>query len=164
MPVTFRDFKTLKCANWLNEEVVNALISLMPQHVLDTSFFVAVFQEYLGKSGINLPNLSRLLVPINTEKTRWMCAEVDLVRHTVTTYDSQGHNPEPGQVLATVLGQRLQTDFSVHVGKCPEQTNSCDSGVFMLANLSLLALGRPLDYKYLVDMRKTLALRLLKLD
>jgi Ulp1 family protease len=125
---------------------------------------IAVLQECLGKSGINLPSLSRLLVPIDTEQTHWVYAEVDLVRHTVTTYDSQGHNPEPGQVLATVLGQRLQTDFSVHVGKCPEQTNSCDSGVFMLANLSLLALGRPLDCKHSVDMRKTLAVRLLKLD
>jgi len=179
-PIKRTDLRTLKPPNWLNDEVVNASAALMPvlPHIMimNSFFFETISQEYVRES-INVPKLKRilsrrgfndsitkLLVPINIKKTHWICAEVDFVNNAVITYDSLGANPMPGTALAVVLGKYLGKEFSIRVGKSPLQENGHDCGVFMTANLSLLAQNLPLEYSQhlLKDFRKVIAVRILR--
>mmetsp|Transcript_6986 Transcript_6986/g.12816 ORF Transcript_6986/g.12816 Transcript_6986/m.12816 type:complete len:159 (-) Transcript_6986:1634-2110(-) len=144
--------------------------------IMNSFFFETISQEYVRES-INVPKLKRilsrrgfndsitkLLVPINIKKTHWICAEVDFVNNAVITYDSLGANPMPGTALAVVLGKYLGKEFSIRVGKSPLQENGHDCGVFMTANLSLLAQNLPLEYSQhlLKDFRKVIAVRILR--
>lgn len=144
--------------------------------LMNSFFFETISQEYV-RQPINadkikrilkrrgcVPATSRLLVPINIKNTHWLCADVNLHQNAITTYDSLGLNPEPGRALAVVLGKSLQKVFSVDAGESPKQENGYDCGVFMIANLSLLARDLPLDYsqKHILDFRKATALRILR--
>jgi sentrin-specific protease 1 len=140
---------------------------------MNSFFFVTVSQEYVAQA-VNTNKLkrillkrglraaiTRLIVPINLRQTHWLCADVDLSGRTVTIYDSLGLNAEPGRALALVLGKYFQAEFRIEAGISPQQENGYDCGVFMLMNLSLLAVGQPLDFSQedIPRLRKAMSLR-----
>mmetsp|Transcript_692 Transcript_692/g.1266 ORF Transcript_692/g.1266 Transcript_692/m.1266 type:complete len:347 (+) Transcript_692:4095-5135(+) len=178
VPVKFKDFRSLKYPNWLNDEVVNACVGLMPAQqgyiLMNSFFYVTLAQEFMTKA-VNSNKIRRILnkrgfksstsnilLPINLEKTHWICADVDLPGRSISIYDSLDQGTGPGYIIGEVMGRVFSKEFTVVSGNCPEQLNSCDCGVFMLTNLSLLAAGLPLVYeqRHIARMRKALAVRL----
>jgi sentrin-specific protease 1 len=143
---------------------------------MNSFFFVTVSQEYLAeavntkklerilrKRGLNTAT-TRLIVPINLEQTHWLYCDVDLSGRTVTIYDSCELDTEPGGALALVLGNYFQIEFRAEAGISPQQDNGFDCGVFMVMNLSLLAVGQPLDFSQedIPRLRKVLAQRIVR--
>jgi Ulp1 family protease len=78
------------------------------------------------------------MVPICLSN-HWLCCDVDLSRSTVTIYDSCNSDANPGRAVALVLGKYFQIESSIEAGISPQQDTGYDCGVFMLMNLSLLA-------------------------
>jgi sentrin-specific protease 1 len=92
IPVTYSDIQLLTPGTWINDELVNAYINLLPnaegRHFIHNSFFYITLCQ-MSKGAINLKktariykrrkvtsilSLERIFVPINVNNVHWTAA------------------------------------------------------------------------------------------
>lgn len=103
----YKDIAKLAPATWLNDEIVNAYIKLLPDNdgesFIHNSFFYTKIEGLATKGNFNLRQLARiykkrkvtniftvkrLFFPINMRSVHWVFACVNMSTATIEYYDS----------------------------------------------------------------------------
>ena len=108
IPITVHDLKCLQPQQWLNDEVVNAIIELINSakinyssecyHVMNSNFFAKLVEggspNHLKVArwtkGINVFALDRLCIPIHLNQNHWALAVINLAEECFEYFDSLG--------------------------------------------------------------------------
>lgn len=171
--VTRKDFLTLEDGMWINDEIVNAIATLLLEnerndfYCMSTFFFESLSGTgdgicYAKVEGItkNIDIFAKkyLLVPVNQTRNHWLLAIVVLAPFHQSTapsfqiYTLDSFAPDSNCLHASVAHQlsaylvaeakskqkailTLRQIKWIHAEKAPQQHNSWDCGVYMLAYL-----------------------------
>jgi hypothetical protein len=108
IPITVHDLKCLQPQQWLNDEVVNAIIELINSaktnysrhcyHVMNSNFFAKLVEggtpNHLKVArwtkGINVFALDRLCIPIHLNQNHWALAVINMAEECFEYFDSLG--------------------------------------------------------------------------
>ncbi|GAB0495956.1 hypothetical protein MMPV_007266 [Pyropia vietnamensis] len=171
VPITRGDVDRLLSRRWLNDEVVNAMCTLMqwrnertvaveplaPRHHFFNSYFFAVLSPRGGYAyervqrwtqNVNVLGCDKLFFPVNLRNSHWALVAVDMRAGLVSLYDSLGvRNRDVCAVIVRWLADEAQRthspawEWTVVAPWCRKQENADDCGVFMLQNMNYLAMG-----------------------
>lgn len=108
----YRDMKTLREGEWLNDEVMNAYVNLIAGQTREVlvmnTFFVEILRQKAPQGGFPLEKIHRILrrkgvnciqvesiferqrvvIPVNIENRHWVCYCIDHSSETILYYDS----------------------------------------------------------------------------
>lgn len=113
------------------------------------------------KRGINLFEVDRIFIPVNTKNTHWTLLVLHMQEKEVHYYDSRPLDQTRLEVLFDSMKRWLvdearkyannenydNSEWKLVVDDCPEQTNWYDCGVFTIMNADFLMDNLPLDFK-----------------
>lgn len=164
--LTFKNLRTLKPGQWLNDEVINAYLRLVDGELENSSSRVRVvntffFDQYLkdsknigkilrilSKKRIDVNKIDVLYIPININNMHWSFVILDLEKGIATYCDSLKNASIPSHKEIVNLGNLLQNQRAKIKEKFikatlhpsfSKQNNSYDCGVFMLKGIDELA-------------------------
>ncbi|XP_068033870.1 sentrin-specific protease 3-like, partial [Anomalospiza imberbis] len=164
--LTMDDLQTLYGPNWLNDQVMNMYGDLVMDAVPDkVHFFNSFFYDKLRTRGyegvqrwtknVDIFGKELLLIPIHLE-VHWSLVAVDVVRRTITYFDSQRtlNRRCPKHIcryLQAEADKKERPDFregwrGAFKMNVARQNNDSDCGAFVLQYCKFLALGRPFSF------------------
>jgi sentrin-specific protease 1 len=149
--ITGIHMQCLRDGVWLNDEIINAYITLLNGQLQesDSSVFIAstfwatklkgkfVSEEFLRwlKTDVEIGKLTKLILPFHVGNNHWCLGTIDIPIRRLAYYDSLRGSGETFldlmQKMKTALGRKeeFRRDTPAHI---PRQHNGCDCGVFML--------------------------------
>ena len=150
--ITGIHMQCLRDREWLNDEIINAYITLLNGQLQESnsSVFIAStfwttkwrgkferngFLRWLGKADVEIGKLTKLILPFHMGNSHWCLGTIDIPIRRLAYYDSLGGSGEAPldlmQKMKTALGheEEFRRDTPKHI---PQQNNGCDCGVFML--------------------------------
>jgi Ulp1 family protease len=141
--LTKRSFERLGANRWLNDECINAFVSLINRRETDKSkdkhpdtfafntFFYTMLedmrvsnsynfrklQRIVNKKKINLRQLKNILIPINIRDYHWLLFDCNLSSNTFYIIDSMGSSRQEASHHIETIKQFLQDYFHATKGE-----------------------------------------------
>nr|DBA29638.1 TPA: hypothetical protein GDO54_005706 [Pyxicephalus adspersus] len=164
--LTMDDLSTLYGQNWLNDQVMNMYGDLVMDSVADkVHFFNSFFYDKLRTKGyegvkrwtknVDIFSKQLLLIPIHLE-VHWSLVCVDVVKRTITYFDSQRtlNRRCPKHIAKYLQAEAVKKErpeyiegwkgyFKMNVAR---QNNDSDCGAFVLQYCKFLALELPFTF------------------
>ncbi|CDR37433.1 CYFA0S01e10616g1_1 [Cyberlindnera fabianii] len=168
--VRVHDLKSLGDGRWLNDTVIEAYGKTLDSDTVHffTPFFFTNLEtkgyqsvsRWMKRAKKQLPNLNKILCPINIGGTHWVFGAIDLKNKKLYYMDSLVNHPtahatrsldlleeyikkEAEKQGCPELGQGYE---KIHITECPQQPNGYDCGVFTLLNALHFSIGNELTY------------------
>jgi hypothetical protein len=165
VPLRGHDLVTLAPGGWLNDEVINAYLSLVPTRraaVLHSAAATKLMQgdadalrRWLRRAAVRLCDVDHLLIPANVDNAHWVLLDLDTTQCAVNVYDTLGgtHAALGRKACAFARAQataeqceRLRRPWHVrYPDDAPRQSNDSDCGVYVVALAEEIAAGRDFD-------------------
>jgi Ulp1 family protease len=179
-----RDINCLNQGNWINDKIVDASLWLLQQQhrSLDllciSSYFITKLLEggvysydNVRRWQIKIHNYKTIAIPINLSNNHWTMALINMTEKSISYFDSVNGN---GQfhieaILRFIKDDELNKNITPSTWSChqiqdiPQQTNSYDCGIYMIAAIEKYTTKLPLDYtpEDIASKRKDIQLRII---
>ncbi|KAK1749876.1 hypothetical protein QBC47DRAFT_407544 [Echria macrotheca] len=160
------DLEMIRSRNsWLNDTIISTFMDLAVFCRLDAGTLDCTLLQDLEKSirgtpairaGVNIDNLAEVILGFNIEQIHWVCVHLDLAQRCATLYDSRVSGL-PTQSIGNMAQQFVEhagpdryRDWSAWTlvnGRCPQQANTSDCGVFTIVVALHLVLHQPVPEK-----------------
>jgi len=174
IPIAFKEIERLTPYNWLNDECINAMGTLMqwrndrtvvddpsaPTHYFFSTFFYTKLwhQDQYSYHAVrrwtkNFDALAmdKLFIPVNECNTHWILVVIDKGAGKILLYDSLGgRNRRVAESLRLWLADEAHyyktppREWAVEHAWCRAQENSDDCGVFTIENMNYISQGMDL--------------------
>lgn len=175
IPIKHTDMLRLLPNSWLNDEVINAMTTLMqwrnqrtvaadpsaPRHHFFSTFFFKILMHNRRYSYEKVKRWTRkfdafacdkLFFPINVRNSHWILVVVEKQAATLSLYDSMGgyhtgvcENLQKWLADEAKVKCRPAQDWTFVVPWCRAQQNADDCGVLTLQNMNFIAMGLELQ-------------------
>lgn len=163
--ITCKDLLTLSDRSWLNDNVIDFYLSLVTDQNDLVYCWTTHFYTTLKKNGykgvarwakrrkINVMEMNKIVVPINSMNTHWAVAVVDNIQLTISYYDSLSSSGNFPAVQTLEQYMMLEADrlgvppksYTLQPNmKTPQQQNGYDCGVFTCTVAKHIAQETPL--------------------
>eukprot|EP00755_Sulcionema_specki_P011194 Sspe_Gene.48462::Locus_25259_Transcript_1_2_Confidence_0.667_Length_909::g.48462::m.48462/K08592/SENP1; sentrin-specific protease 1 len=151
------DLETLQGRAWLNDNIINSYLAMLPVPAISSFFFTALQRtppEGMSRWTKKIDVMAQPLVflPIH-HKEHWTLVTIEPPTRTLTYYDSMGGDGEgvldllePWVLHLEGTFEPQRTAWSRSTPDVPKQDNSDDCGVFVCAFANALAYKRPFDF------------------
>jgi sentrin-specific protease 1 len=167
-----KDAKRMKPGTWLNDTMIDFTLAVVAERAgnvcaLGTHFINKLYkdsQQYayenvqkwtsIEKLGYDILDREKIFIPVNQGNNHWVLVVVDLLKRTVSYYDSFG---EKDVECTTNVVKWIKNVYSkqndaerkwnvIYVSN-PKQSNKYDCGVFVCKYAEYAALGCKIDFE-----------------
>jgi Ulp1 family protease len=155
--LNYRDAQMLRRNRWVNDQVINAYISLIKpmenMHVFNTYFFQYVetmgekidtykLNRVIRKAGLEaLTAKPYVVIPANVNQNHWVVLVINNLKMSIEYYDSKGT-----MKMEAICSKLERALIQLGIGPydwegmdVPYQQNNCDCGVFAVKIIQCLA-------------------------
>ena len=147
----------VQAKDWLSSTAIaEVLACVRPEDCLifDPLFFNNDSLERLSSCHMPVHYVTKILVPIHCrERRHWYLASIMPKTSSISLYDSlacENISRSKSEQLLTLAKQIFpeQKNWEIHVAKCPQQPNSYDCEIYVIANAFFVMAQTPLPMAY----------------